>query len=244
MWERRPNFAIHVGDVVDNGAAKWQWEKDLFKPAGELFGRVAVFPAIGNHEKNHPHYYKYFSLPDPEYHYTYTYGNAQFFVLDTNTLRDLSPKGAQYKWLEKELAASRARWKICYHHHPAYSSDSDDFGNTWKGQTTGGDRRVQQLLPLYEQYNVDLVFNGHIHLYERTYPVRDGRIDEKNGVTHVTSGGGGGRLEDVSPTPLFFKRQGRVDYHFCYATVHGGTLELMAFDHEGRLFDQFALKKE
>ena len=53
MWERRPNFVVHCGDVVDDGAAKWQWTGDLFKPCNELFGRVAVFPCIGNHEKNH-----------------------------------------------------------------------------------------------------------------------------------------------------------------------------------------------
>jgi hypothetical protein len=34
-----------------------------------------------------------------------------------------------------------------------------------------------------------------------------------------------------------------VDYHFCYFTVHGGTLEMKAFDQEGRLFDFFTLNK-
>lgn len=244
MWERRPNFAIHCGDVVDDGAAKWQWSGDLFKPCHELFGRVPVYPCIGNHEKNHPHYYKYFSLPGPEYYYSFKYGNAEFFVLDTNTGRDLSPNGEQFKWLDKALAASEAKWKFCYHHHPVYSSDSDDFGNTWKGPSVLGDRRVQQLLPLYEKYNVDVVFNGHIHLYERTWPVRGGKVDQKAGVIHVTSGGGGGRLEDVAPTPAFFKQEGRVDFHFCYVTIHQGTLNFKAFDHDGRLFDHFTLKKD
>lgn len=244
MWERRPNFVLHCGDVVDDGAAKWQWTGDLFKPCNELFGRVAVFPCIGNHEKNHEHYYKYFSLPKPEFYYSYTYGNAEFFVLDTNLLRDLTEKGEQYKWLDKALAASTAKWKICYHHHPVYSSDSDDYGNTAKGPTTAGDVRTRELVKLYEKHNVDVVFNGHIHLYERTWPVRAGKVDQKTGIVHVTSGGGGGRLEDVAPTPAFFKQEGRVDFHFCYATVHEGTFNLKAFDHEGRLFDQFTLKKE
>jgi len=93
-----------------------------------------VYPCIGNHEKNHAHYYKYFSLPKPEYYYSFKYGNAEFFVLDTNTLRDLSPKGEQYPWLEKGLAASDAKWKFVYHHHPAYSSDADDYGNTYRGR--------------------------------------------------------------------------------------------------------------
>jgi predicted phosphodiesterase len=243
MWERRPNFVVHCGDVVDDGASKLQWTGDLFKPCNELFGRVAVFPCIGNHEKDHPHYYKYFSLPKPEYYYQYTYGNTDFFVLDTNTKRNLKADGEQYKWLDKALAASTAKWKVCYHHHPAYSSDDDDFGNSWKGSTTSGDPRVRNFVTLYEKYNVDVVFNGHIHVYERTWPVRAGRVDQKAGVVYVTSGGGGGKLEDFAPTPAFFKENFRSDYHFCYVTVHGGTFNLKAFDVEGRQFDQFTINK-
>jgi hypothetical protein len=244
MWERRPNFVLHCGDVVDDGASKYQWTGDLFRPCHELFGRVAVFPCIGNHEKNHPYYYKYFSLPQPEYYYSFRYGNAEFFSLDTNTRRDLTPGGEQYRWLEKALAASEAKWKICFHHHPAYSSDDDDYGNTWKGPTTAGDLRVRNLVPLYEKYNVDIVFNGHIHVYERTWPIRAGKVDQKSGIVYLTSGGGGGRLENFAPTPAFFKQEFRSDYHFCYVTVHRGTFNLKAFDHEGRLFDQFTLTKD
>jgi hypothetical protein len=97
---------------------------------------------------------------------------------------------------------------------------------------------------LYEKHNVDVVFNGHIHVYERTWPIRAGRVDQKSGVIYVTSGGGGGKLEDFAPTPAFFKQEFRSDYHFCYVTVHNGTFNLKAVDHEGRLFDQFTLKKE
>lgn len=244
MWERRPNFVIHCGDVVDNGESKPQWTGDLFKPCSELFARVPVFPCIGNHEKNHAQYYKYFSLPNPEYYYSFTYGNAEFFVLDTNTLRDLTPKGEQYQWLDKALAASPAKWKFCYHHHPPYSSDDNDFGDSWKGPTTAGDVRVRNLVPLYEKHKVDVVFNGHVHSYERTWPIRGGKVEQKDGVTYITTGGGGGRLENFAPTPAFFKQEFRSDYHFCYVTIHQGAFQFKAFDQEGRLFDHFALKKE
>lgn len=243
MWERRPNFVMHCGDVVDDGPNKLQWRADLFTPCNELFGRVAVFPCIGNHEKNHPHYYKYFSLPKPEYYYQYTYGNTDFFVLDTNKERDLSPDGVQYKWLDKALAASTAKWKVCYHHHPPYSSDEDDYGNTWKGGTTSGDVRVRDFVALYEKHKVDVVFNGHVHVYERTWPIRGGKVDQKDGIVYVTTGGGGGKLENFAPTPAFFKQESRSDFHYCYVTVHNGTFNLKAFDQEGRLFDQFTRSK-
>jgi phosphodiesterase/alkaline phosphatase D-like protein len=244
MWDRRPNFVIHCGDVVDDGAAKWQWTGDLFKPCTDLFARVPIYPCIGNHEKDHESYYKYFSLPKPEYYYSFKYGNAELFVLDTNTKRDLSSKGEQYRWLDKALAASDARWKFCYHHHPPYSSDDDDYGNSWKGPTTSGDLRVRDFVAIYEKHKVDVVFSGHIHVYERTWPVRAGKVDRQNGVTYVTSGGGGGKLETFAPTPAFFKQEFRSDYHFCYVTIHLGELHFKAFDQEGRMFDYFDRTKD
>src|SRR5262249_9840411 len=120
-----------------------------------------------------------------------------------------------------------------------------DYGDTFKGKpSTQGDLNVRHLVALYEKHNVDIVFNGHIHVYERTWPIRAGKVDHQKGVRYITSGGGGGALEDVSPVPTWFKAQCRSDYHFCYATVHGGLLDFKVFDHQGMLFDTFELEKK
>ena len=140
--DRHPHFVMHVGDVVDNGPDKSQWVNDLFGPCANLFSHCAVFPTIGNHEKNHPFYYHYFHLPDPEYRYRYRYGNADFFVVDSN--KSLKPDSEQYKWLDHELSQSTALWKFVYHHHPAWSSDADDYGNTKKGIFRYGDLNAAQ----------------------------------------------------------------------------------------------------
>src|SRR5262249_21192170 len=63
-WARRPNFVVHLGDVVDNGPDKREWVHELFGPCADLFARVPIYPTIGNHEKNHAHYYRYFALPE------------------------------------------------------------------------------------------------------------------------------------------------------------------------------------
>lgn len=244
MWERRPHFVMHCGDVVDDGEKKEQWTDDLFRPSDMLFRRVAVLPTIGNHEKNNDHYYRYFSMPEPKYYYQFSYGNADFFAIDSNSIRDLSPTGEQYQWLDQALARSKATWKIVFHHHPAYSSDDDDFGYSWYGSNGNGEPRVQQhFIALYEKHRVDMVFNGHVHVYERSWPIKARKVDHQNGTIYVTSGGGGGRLEDFVPTPHWFKAEHRSCYHYCYLTVHAGRLNFKAFDVEGRLFDAMTLEK-
>lgn len=243
MWARRPNFVVHVGDVVDEGPDKREWVNELFGPCAELFGRAAIFPTIGNHEKNDPHYYKYFALPQPEYYYRYRYGNADFFAIDTNSLRKLGTDSEQYGWLDRELGKSDARWKIVYHHHPAYTSDDDDYGDTYRGTSKQGDPRVRGLVPLYEKHNVDMVLNGHVHFYERTWPIRAGKVDPSKGIVYLTSGGGGGKLENFAPTPTWFKAEIRRDFHYCYVTIHGGRLVLKAYDQNDLMFDLLTLQK-
>ena len=190
IYDRRPNFVIHNGDVVDDGRDKKQWVGDLFGPCHDLFARAALIPTIGNHEKNHAYYYQYFSLPKPEYYYSFKYGNAEFFAVDTN--KKVGPDSEQYKWLDEKLGESKATWKFVFHHHPVWSSDDDDYGVTWKGPSKMGDANARDLVPLLEKHNVDIDFNGHIHVYERSLPLRNGKIDHKTGVRYITSGGGGG----------------------------------------------------
>ena len=186
-YSRRPDFLLHCGDVVNDGYAKNQWLKDLFEPCSKLMCRVPTFPVIGNHEKNSHWYYDYFSLPKPEYYYTFRYGNSQFFMLDSN--KSLAPGSAQYQWLESELASSKATWKFTCHHHPCFSSEENDYGDHEQGAKdkvfTYGDRNAQQLIPLYEKNGVDIAFNGHIHYYERHLAdLRDGGQPEAGRPLH------------------------------------------------------------
>jgi phosphodiesterase/alkaline phosphatase D-like protein len=51
-------------------------------------------------------------------------------MIDSN--RDLYEGSEQYNWLEWELSKSTAMWKIAMHHHPPYTSDSNDYGDTAK----------------------------------------------------------------------------------------------------------------
>jgi len=245
LFALRPNLLLHLGDVVDDGHAKQQWVNDLFEPCARLFAQIPVFPVIGNHEKNAHWYYDYFSLPAPEYFYTFTFGNAQFFMIDSN--KDCGPDSEQYRRLETALAASQATWKFTAHHHPCFSSDEDDYGDHLTGKPgrtyTWGDSNVRRLVPLYERYGVDIAFAGHIHSYERTWPILQMAINQAKGVRYLVSGGGGGGLEQAAPQRSWFSVHVQRGHHYGVAAVHDRTIEFKAYDLEGRLFDSFALTK-
>jgi len=241
-WGYRPNFIVHCGDLVGTGSNKREWVHEFFAAAKGILGRYAMFPTLGNHEQNAALYYDYFKMPEPEYYYQYRWGNTDFFVLDTN--KPISKNSEQVEWLDAALAASDATWKVVYHHHPAWTSDENDYGDTWKGFSSQGFPPVQDyLVPIYEKHDVDVVFNGHIHVYERTWPIRDRKtVGAGEGVIYITTGGGGGSLEDFAPNRTWFSCNKRVGHHFLMVNVNGSQMEISAYDTSGRLFDRILLE--
>ncbi len=243
-YEHRPNFMVHAGDLVSTGSNKRHWTGHFFPNMQPLIGRVPIMPVLGNHEQDAPNYYNYFALPGPEYYYSFAYGNAEFFMIDAN--KDLRPGTEQHEWLDKALGECEATWKFVVHHQPAYTSDSNDYGDTYKGPSTRGDARARQLIPLYDKHGVDIVFCGHVHDYERTFPIKHERpaTHADGGVIYVTTAGGGGHLEDFDPANTWFGHKKARRHHFCYVAVNGPELEFQAIDEEGRLFDVMTLKKD
>ena len=239
-WLERPNFALHAGDLVDRGGHMPDWLIDFFPPAQDLMTRVPMYTILGNHEDDDPNYYRYFHNPPPEYYYTFTYGNAQFFLLDTN--RPVTEGSEQYNWLEQELAKSTATWKLVVHHHPPYSSEENDHGNSWVGSTSYG-THARNLVPLYEHYGVDFCLFGHVHMYERTWPLLEGRVNQKNGVVYINAGGAGGGLEQFAPTRSWFTAKAKSVHHYGYFAIHDNMLIFQAIDEDGHMFDGFQLEK-
>ena len=246
IWEERPNFVMHLGDVTDGGTAphKFEWNYEYLTGIVPIASRVPIFPVPGNGEGDLYWYNRYHRLPEPEAYYTFNYGNAQFFMLNSNAEGELRKEGKQYNWLKKELEASTARWKFVAHHHCPVSSDENDYGNTWAGKTSNlGDPRFDDLKQLYETAGIDVVFYGHVHAYERSWPLKDGKIDRKNGVIYIQSGGAGGNLEDFTPTPSWFSNKTQRGHHFCRVDIFDDVFSFKMYDLEGRLKDFLELKK-
>jgi len=138
------------------------------------------------------------------------YGTVGFVGLDSNDVSHELPRnrgysgGAQRDWLEQVLAGFRAEDSGVEHvvvvlHHSPYSTNEAHASE-------GGVR--EQWCPLFDRYQVDVVVAGHNHCYERTRPLRAGRVvgladdlaDGTAGTTYVTAGGGG-----AESTPRFIQ---------------------------------------
>lgn len=245
VWDERPNLLMIVGDLTDGGKEehKFEWNFEFFQGVTQLASRIPVFPVAGNGEGDLHWYNRYHKLPESEAYYSFTYGNAEFFMLNSNQPKEFAPGGAQYQWLEEKLKNSTATWKFVAHHHATYSADEDDYGNAWKGKTNLGDAAIRQIVPLYEKYEVDMVFFGHLHTYQRTLPIKDNLVDQKNGVIYVQGGGGGGNLEDFAPSRAWFSAKTYRGHHYFIISVHNNTLNLKMYDTEGRMRDYLDLTK-
>jgi len=219
-----PDFVVNVGDVVTNGWEIDQYDTEFFDLVGELMTTTPMYVSIGNHEAESIFYYQFFSFPNNEMWYSFDYGNARFFALDTNWL--YMPGSEQYKWLEAQLQQAeqdQVEWKFVYCHHPAYSEGWDGYEGT---------KPVRYwLVPLMEKYHVAAFFNGHTHDYER---------GELNGVYHVLTGGGGGGLDNwVRDWPFVTVYESR--YHYVKVQIAGKTAIFSAHDPDGTVFDSFTI---
>jgi 3',5'-cyclic AMP phosphodiesterase CpdA len=163
-------FVITLGDNLLTGSLPADYDKDFAVPYKVLLdGGVLFYASLGNHDKTNERFYKPFNMNGANY-YSYRKRNVRFFALDSNYMDE-----KQTAWLESELkSAGNGDWKICYFHHPLYSS----------GGFHGPDVALRKVLePLFVKYGVDVVFAGHDHLYERLHP--------QQGIYYFTEGASG-----------------------------------------------------
>ncbi len=231
------DFAIHVGDIVYSAGEYHNYDPRFFSPYRKMLSRMPIFPAMGNHDVvtlfGQP-FVDNFRLPrssGSEKYYTFTWGHAQFFCLDSSIPQLLTPLFPQHSWFVNEISASTATWKFVYFHHPPYSSGSH-----------GSDRFLRAVLsPFIEQAEVDIVFNGHDHHYERTTPRRDYAATPRGTVYVVT--GAAGALSTSPKPPSSFTAAAAWEPHFTRVVVQGNTLRAEAIRPDGTLIDAFDIVK-
>lgn len=223
-----PDLVLHTGDLVENGDEYSQWGRQFFDPAYDLMINTPLLPIIGNHEGSGNLFRDFFSLGDNDDWFAFTYGGVRFIGLNTHN-RSYSPGSAQHDWLVAELQSpecTSADWQIVYFHHPPYTATSGHSDDT----------NVQTyLVPLFEQYGVDIVFNGHSHAYERYF---------NSGIYYIVTGGGGAPLATLyEDTTEPIRQEGESTYHHCVidVDVENELLTLSARDNDGYEFDTITL---
>jgi hypothetical protein len=143
--------------------------------------------------------------------FSFDYGDVHWTVLDSNYYVDwTSPEPRA--WLERDLAgAAGATWRFVSFHHPGFNSSKAHFA----------DQRMRVIAPLLESGHVDLVFNGHVHNYQRTCPIRFRPADRAD----VTKAPGDERVpgEMVVDTQFDGKTKTRPDGVIYLVTGGGGA---------------------
>lgn len=175
----------------------WNMWFDLMEPTTSILPYM-VLP--GNHEyscentaclnysRNFVAYNNRFRVPAPEsgsntnMWYSFDYANVHFVSIDTETDYPKAPFnvsdfGDQLAWLEQDLAKvdrSVTPWIIVGGHRPLYSSAIQFSNNSIPINSSLNLQLAFE--PIFAKYGVDVYFCGHVHAYERQYPVYNSTI--------------------------------------------------------------------
>ena len=228
-----PDFVVTVGDNnYPNGAARTidanigKYYSDYIYPYAGEYGPGAAenrfFPALGNHdlrsEAGQP-YLDYFALPGNERYYDVRQGPVHLFILNSDPSEPdgRAADSAQAVWLQRQLTASDAPWKLVVLHHTPYTSSlrrEPDVELQWP----------------FAEWGADAVLSGHDHLYERFV---------LDGLPYFVNGAGGASLYRMG--------RGEAGSVVRYNRSHGamlvqaeeGCINSSFYNHTGELIDSY-----
>lgn len=172
------------GDLVDKGNVEYEWDW-LFNNIGRKFLNTTIAPIAGNHDEYKGSFTDHFDLTPAAgsdistgVYYSYNYSNAHFVMLNCNETAEnglstgnnnLTP--AQIAWLKKDITDAKAagsKWVIVNMHKGPYSTSNHATDIDLAG--SGGARKT--LAPIFAKLGVDLVLQGHDHIYARSKPIK------------------------------------------------------------------------
>lgn len=238
---------LHLGDMAYSNGTFMELEGRFFGIYEGLMHSVPTFPAIGNHEYNtadgQPYLDVYYLFEqalrpaDQERYYAFDYGDVHFVALDSNPemMATVSSTATDdmVDWLEADLAATSAPWRIAFFHHPPYSSGAHG------SETSLWD----EVLPALEAGGIDLVLVGHDHHYERTVPITGGAAaaaGDMAAITYIVAGAGGASLR-AAPGDWFTDTVNDAVHNFLALEIDGCTAHGEAIDASGNVLDSFDL---
>lgn len=174
--EKNPDFVYLAGDVTDtnNNESQWEWlfnNDGLYATGGEdMFANNLIAVTQGNHDNNEM--YQHINAPEEagKIVYSFDYGCAKFIILNLEAAKsDDTARAEQEAYLRQEVADAKAngQWTIVGFHKSLYTgashiTDSDIVAarKYWS--------------PIFAELDVDLVLQGHDHVYSRGFVTEDG----------------------------------------------------------------------
>ncbi|CAN5768377.1 hypothetical protein BH11PSE12_BH11PSE12_33350 [soil metagenome] len=184
-------------------------------------------------------------------------GNARFLMLDADHYMDWSNKEWR-KWLDDALAGAKdKKWRFVLYHQTAFNSDQSHFS----------EQRMRVISDILEKNDVRIVFCGHVHNYQRTFPLHfkpnpmdargmvggemelatKGASMRAGEIVYITTGGGGGPLtgSQISMTPAkwqpFTEKFIAQTHSFSLVDVSGDKLTFKQISEDGVELDKFTL---
>ena len=220
------------GDLVQDGSKNDEWIK-LFDAMDPVLSQQVLIPVIGNHEyrfdKDVPLWKNYFRFAAEDAHYSVDIGDAHVIVLNSNVSEDPSQIVKQLAWLAEELAKP-AKWRLVVFHHPPYA----------RGVMNNPDYPKKEFLtiqkdfvPVFEKYGVDLVLNGHTHIFERSV---------KNNINYLVTGAAGGKIGIYGGENPYSVMSDRVRT-MIQLEASPSVLRVTTVTIDGKTMDQFVLNK-
>lgn len=271
-----PDFALLLGDNAYESGTHAEFDSRFatgVTSQGTLdwIGSHIDYPAYGNHDNNSggDGYRDGYSVPvpvagvdspvgnpagmTPELNYSFDYGNAHFVTFDSNMLNSASQLDILLDYVEADLAASTAQWKIVYAHHPVGGAPDKGEGpedNYW-----------QQVVPRLYDAGVDLFLTGHSHTYSWTYPLTgysgtsatfvadtDKIYEQGDGLVQVVAGTGGRSLRsgnfgyDFVASGYSTSTSPAADFGFAQVSVTANALVVdYVMADDGTVLDSFRI---
>jgi 3',5'-cyclic AMP phosphodiesterase CpdA len=209
-------MVLMMGDNLYGGESPQDFKAKFEEPYKDLLAAgVKFYASLGNHDDPKQRFYKPFNMNGQRYYTFKANDRVRFFVLDSNYM---DPE--QLAWLARELKGSNSPWKICFFHHPLYSS----------GKQHGSDVDLRRFLePVFLEYGVKVVLAGHEHFYERLKP--------QKGIYYFISGGSAKlRRDNIARTNLTAKGFDQ-DNHFMLMEIDGDILHFQTISRTGATID-------
>ena len=263
---RNPRTALYIsmGDLVDNGEHTYQWRTWLnsIKP---LSANVPLATTLGNHEMytldwkmREPYaYLNYFAVPPNgnetfnRRYYSYDFGDVHYVVLDTMLYESNHEDNhdthhpdlydVQVQWLRQDLTANTKKWTVVLMHRDPFQYAFDRPG---ANRAVGFDDEGVLFMPIFDEFNVDLVLSAHLHSYRNRGHVRNFDRDASGPLYILTGIAGDARRPKWKEHPLdVYVALDRDKNNYMTMTVTPNKLIVKAFLPDGTQLDESVIEK-